>query len=269
MTTAERYALQKRNQATLRQVNDLLLREADTVLGKAEGLAQQETGGYLRKVVPGMIDRYGKVNAAAAMKYYDAQRAEWLKGVNRAPTTSAGRNRRIRQNQNRNAERFASAKLQGQLYVARMPKFDAITKSEGIIGYGMSLLQEAGFMSMKDEMANAMTRAVASYNRDTLLYNSALDPNVVGVQRVAELGACDFCQMVAFGRDGQVRVGSYAANWHNNCKCSIETLYEGDQPYKPDYYDDFETGAPDQSTEEFAASWEQFKKDFPQKFVSN
>ena len=271
-TTAERYALQKRNQATMEQVNRLLTNEAETVFAIADNMAQQEAGGFLRATVPGLIDKYGQVNAVAAMKYYDEQRALWLQDVNRAPTFSASRNRRIRQGQNRQAERFASAKLRAELYTATLPTFDPLAKSESIIGYGMQMLT-SGITAVAPELSNALTRAVGSYNRDTLLYNSALDPNVVGVQRVAEPNACKFCQMVAFGSKGsryKPRVTSYAVEWHNNCHCSIETLYAGDKPFRPDHYNNFEYGMTglEKTTEQAAADWEQFKQQYPQKFVS-
>lgn len=221
----------------MRRVNELVDRASRTIIGRASGITdRQELGGFLRSVVPGLIDRYGAVNAVAAREYYDQQRMAALGRVAPASTRSG------RRNQSRAADRVAAARTRGQIYVATIPKFDALKKAEPIIGYGMSLYQTNGFDTMNDEVANALTRAVASYNRDTLLYNSALDDAVVGVQRVAEPDACDFCQITAFDSFGGVRVTDYAVEWHNNCRCSIETIYSGDRLYRPDYYDDFTYG---------------------------
>jgi hypothetical protein len=92
-----------------------------------------------------------------------------------------------------------------------------------------------------------MTRAVGSYNRDTILYNAGLDDAVVTVQRVAEADACAFCALMAFsstrsasGQSLDVRTTQYAVDFHARCRCSIETLYEGDDPIRPPYYDQFE-----------------------------
>lgn len=228
----ERYDAIRRNQATMRQVNTLIERESTQVLSLAEQFGQQEMGGYLRTVIPGLLDRYGNVNATAAMAYYDEQRL----------------NARLRLDMsNRRADRLAAKKLQAQLYVARLAPVDSQALAEPIIGTGMKALMSDGFGAMRDQVNNALTRAVASYNRDTILYNASLDESVVTVQRVAEANACAFCALMAFsstqsasGAPLDVRTTSYAVDFHNNCHCSLETLYEGDTPIRPDYYDQFE-----------------------------
>lgn len=240
-TAREKYDAARRNQATMLQVEEALTEESLGILNLARDLTnQQDMGGYLRQVVPGLIDRWGMVNAAAAMRYYDEQRTAYL------AARSASLNRQVRNNQRRRAERFARARLQAAVYTARMPEFNAIRKAEPVIGYGMQIFNQFGFDRMRQDITNAMTRAVASYNRDTMLYNSALDSAVVKVQRVAEPNACGFCRTLAFkswraetGKDG-VRTADYAIDFHSNCRCSIETLYEGDEAIRPEYYDQFE-----------------------------
>ena len=230
----ERYDLIRRNQATMAQVDTLLEREANKVLSLAEQFGQQQMGGYLRTVVPGLLDRYGNVNAVAAMKYYDEQRMLAFE-------------RTKLKDYRRGSQREAAAKLKAQIYVARMAPVDSKALAEPIIGTGMKALMADGFGEMRQAVNNAMTRAVASYNRDTILYNAGLDSAVITVQRVAEPTACAFCALMAFssqrsasGDALDVRTTSYAVDFHNNCHCSIETLYEGDEPIRPDYYDQFE-----------------------------
>lgn len=227
----QKYEAVRRNQANLRQVNALMLKESTTVLGQAEGLDQQNLGGFLRGVVPGLIDRYGKINAVVAMQYYDEQRLAAL----------------ARQESRTRAQRSAAARLRGQVYKAKMPEFNAPQVAEPIIGYGMSKFMSEGFAPMREAVTNSLTRAVASYNRDTLLYNASLDDAVITVQRVAEPNACAFCALMAFsstrsaaGKPLDVRTTSYAVDFHDHCNCTIETIYEGDEPIRPDYYDKFE-----------------------------
>jgi hypothetical protein len=250
----------------MRQVNRLVLQESSRVLATASNVtSQQEMGGFLRATVPGLIDRYGKVNAAAARRYYDEQRLAAFKG------TAPGATRSARVGARRAAERVAAARTRSALYVAKLPKFDAIAKSETIVNYGMALFMGSSVEAMQNEVGNALTRAVASYNRDTLLYNSALDDAVVGVQRVAEPNACDFCQTVAFDSYGGARVTDYAIEFHNNCQCSIETIFEGDKPFRPDYYDDFEYGDKTANAPEGAyrtEGWGDFRSQFMKNYVS-
>jgi hypothetical protein len=235
-TAAELYALARRNQATMRAVENEMKREALQVLTVAEGLTQQQMGGFLRSTVPGLVDKYGQVNATAAMNYYNERRLLSL-----PRNLGAISSRQARQNITRRASNRATAELRSQVFLAQRPAVNPVQLAQSPINYAMKVYQGSGYDPMRNELTNALTRAVASYNRDTILYNSALDEAVVGVQRVAEAGACGFCQTLALGTIEPARsVPSYAVEYHNNCRCSIETLYEGDRPIRPEYYEDFE-----------------------------
>jgi hypothetical protein len=233
----ELYLLARRNQASMRAVENELKRTTVRVLGAAEGLGQQQMGGFLRSVAPGLIDRFGQVNATAAARYYTDRKIAWLSSRNSGGLAS----RQARQNVRRQASNRAAAELRSQLTLARRPAFNAVELSQSPVNHAMSLLQRGGFGSMRDGFTNSLTRAVASYNRDTILYNSALDNDVVGVQRVAEPGACGFCRLRAIGSISRGRsIPTFAVEYHDNCRCSIETLYPGDEPIRPDYYKEFE-----------------------------
>jgi hypothetical protein len=69
-----KYELSQRNQANMKAVETLLEREANSVLLAGQELGRQEMGGFLRTIVPELIRKYGNVNGAAAVKYYDQQR---------------------------------------------------------------------------------------------------------------------------------------------------------------------------------------------------
>lgn len=237
----ERYLASQRNQANMRAVETLLEREAITVIDTGRELERQELGGFLRTVVPSLVDRYGNINATAALQYYDQQREAWEK-ANPALVRQLSRDARRGQQ-----TRFASAATRGAIYRATRPEFNPVDITDPIIGFSMARFTEDGFGAMRDQVVSAMTRAVAAYNRDTVLYNSALDPGVITVQRVAEPKACAFCRLMAFsstrsaaGQPLDVRTTQYAVDFHDRCRCSIETIYQGDSPIRPDYYDDFE-----------------------------
>lgn len=242
-----KYEAAKRNQASIQQVNELLVNESNALLGRALGFDQQQLGGFLRQVVPGLVDKYGNINGALALQYYDEQRLIALTNLGSSVS------RQVRKGLSRKAERVAAAMTQGQIYKATLAQLNPIDMSEPIIGWGMQRFMEEGHDAMVTGVNNAMTRAVASYNRDTILYNAGLDPAVMSVQRVAEPTACGFCQLMAFRSnkavyrsDGSynmadnVRTADYAIDFHDNCHCSIETLYLGDKPIVPDYYAKFE-----------------------------
>lgn len=229
--TRLKYELSQRNQANMRAVETLLEREANSVLLAGQELSRQEMGGFLRTVVPELIRKYGNVNGSAAVKYYDQQRLLY---------TQRGLS-------SRTASRAAAKKTQSAMYFAKMAKIDHNKLADPIVGYSMARFTEAGFDVMRDQAVSAMTRAVGSYNRDTILYNAGLDEAVVTVQRVAEADACAFCALMAFsstrsasGKSLDVRTTQYAVDFHDRCRCSIETLYEGDNPIRPPYYDQFE-----------------------------
>ena len=225
-----RYEMARRQQSVLDQVNRLGIRDTRSLLAPAQGLGQQEMGGYLRTTIPGLVDRYGNVNATAAVRAYDE-----ISLRHRARLGARVSNRR------------AAKVIQGQVYKARLPIVDVAAKAEPIIGAGMAAYVKDGFEAMVPEGENALTRAWGSYMRDAVYYNAGLDDSVITVQRVAEPGACAFCALMAFsstasaaGKSLDVRTTSYAVDFHNHCRCTIETLYEGDEPIRPDYYDDFE-----------------------------
>lgn len=244
----QRYEAARRNQSNMAKVEQLLLDEATPALRAGRNLGQQAMGGFLREVIPGLVDKWGNVNAAVAVQYYDEQRLAWLRNNPGAPLTTRSARKQNQQNRSRQADRIAGAKLRGAVYKATLPTTNPLAVSEPIIGKGMAKFMSDGFDSMAETVNNAMTRAVASYNRDAILYNAGLDDAVLSVQRVAEPNACAFCALMAFssersvsGAPLDVRTTSYAVDFHNNCRCSLETLYEGDSPIRPDYYDQFES----------------------------
>lgn len=241
--TYERFRFEqtKRQEAVIRQVDTLVKNEGAKLAQVAQSFGQQEYGGFLRAVVPNLIDKYGQVNATAAVDFYQDTRTAWFTGKSRSS------NREIRKGQSRRADRFASAVTQGQLATASgyraqfADDYKLAEKSDRVINWAMKVRQESGHEPSVSAMNNALTREVAMFHRDTVLFNSALDPFVSKVQRVAQASACEFCRLMALGSTrGTVRTTDYAAKFHDNCHCTIQPLYDGEEPIRPDYYDDFE-----------------------------
>lgn len=237
-----RYEVARQNQANLDHVNQLLLQDSRNVLSVGENFGQQEFGGLLRQSVPALITKYGGVNATLAMQYYQQTREMWLNTYGKDLAGVSSNARRTRET------RYATARTRGLLqFEARMPKYDVQAKAEPVIGYAMQAFMGQGFPAAQTAAQNAMTRAVASFHRDAILYNAGLDEAVISVQRVAQPDACAFCAMMAFssersvsGKPLDVRTGQYAVDFHDHCNCTIETLYEGDTAIRPSYYDKFE-----------------------------
>lgn len=209
-----RRALALENRRTMLHVSTLLKAEATNVLANGDGLGQQDLGGFLRTVLPGLIARYGNVNAVTAANYYDQVRQVSVK--------------------------------KGKSYKSALPTFDATERSRTLVDYGMATFQKAGFGGLPDLLAQALTYPVAQYNRETIDYNAGLDSSAKTVQRIAEPNACAFCALMAFstttsaeGRTIGTRTFSYAPDFHDNCHCTVEVIFEGQDPIVPDYYKDF------------------------------
>lgn len=237
-----RYEQQRQQEAAMRRVDVLIGEQSATIASVGATLPQQEYGGFLRSVLPSLIDEYGKINATAAIQYYNNIRNQWLTTYGEQARTQASRSAVRAQ-----ATRAAVAQTQGALAVAQgyaaryADDYDALGKASTVINHVMKVRAKEGQNASVEAMRNALTREVAMYHRDTILFNSALDKSVDRVQRVAQAGACDFCRLMALGSTrGTVRTSTYAARFHNNCQCTITPLFKGESPVRPDYYDQFE-----------------------------
>ena len=211
---ATRKALALRNRNSMLHVSTLMKVEAKKVVAQGSNLGQQDFGGFLRTVVPAIVSRYGGLNASVAADYYDTVRQDFAKS--------------------------------SKPYKAILPTFDATGRSLTLVNYGMASFMKTGFDSVMELLPEAMTYTVADYNRETIAYNARSDSGSKTVQRIAEPGACAFCALLAFSTtssaEGEAigtRTFSYAPDFHNNCHCTVEVVFEGEDPIVPDYYADF------------------------------
>lgn len=268
------YELTRQQEAVLAQVNKLATDKATTAVNVGANWGQQEFGGLLRAVIPNVLDQYGSVNAQAALDFYNAQQDAWYqqnKPVADGLSRDATRGRGQRYAQARTKSAVAIAK-DGSKYVAQLADdYKTAAKSEAVIGFAMKVRAKDGHAAGVSAMNNAITREVASYHRDTVLFNAALDPYVSRVQRVAQANACSFCRLMALGStNGKVRTSSYAVHFHSHCHCTIQPLFQGDEPVRPDYYDQFESeyvqatsewnGGSVSSSKQVLANWREIQK---------
>lgn len=240
-----KYEQQLQQETVIKQVNDLITASATTVVSAGANLGQQDYGAFLRTVIPELLDQYGNVNATAAIEYYNQMRDQWFTLYGESARRTAGRDA-ARTAQQRYAAAVTGSKIKvatnAETFAATYaPTYDVASKTDAVMNFAMKVRAKYGHEASVQAMNNALTREVAMYHRDTVLFNSAIDPYVNRVQRVAQATACEFCRLMALGsRDGKVRVSTYAAKFHDNCHCTIQPLFEGDQPVRPDYYDKFE-----------------------------
>lgn len=242
-----RYALAKRNTATLSDIFDLSTEEVRTVLAPAINLEREYYAGYARKTLPAILDKWGNVAGTAAIQHYEAARTAWTIAHSYRDTvgvfTAEGPYTITRLGNNIRRERnFATAAVRGRIYQARIANMSTAELANSVIDQAMAAWVRSGPLAGTDAAANAMTRQVGAYYRDTMLYNAGLDSAVAGVQRVVNQNGCAWCKTLAVGGVGRRKavVLDYAAHFHDHCKCTIETLFAGDKPLRPDYYDDIE-----------------------------
>jgi hypothetical protein len=267
------YELTRQQERILAEVNKLATDQATSAVSIGAAFDQQEFGGLLRQVMPNLLDEFGQINSTAALDFYQQQANAYWEANKANP---AGLSRDARRSRETN---FARARTRSAIglntnqdkYVALLAdNYDTAAKSERVIGWTMKVRAKDGHQAAVGAMNNAITREVASYHRDTVLFNAALDPYVSRVQRVAQATACEFCRLMALGStNGRVRVSSYAVKFHDHCHCTIQPLFDGEDPIRPDYYDEFESeytqaksewNGSNAGTKQTLANWREIQK---------
>ena len=116
-----------------------------------------------------------------------------------------------------------------------------------MLDYAIASNFTTGKNKMFEVVFNGITNIVADYARETILENAEADTaTTVTVQRVAEPNACAFCAMLAVQTLTFTAIGTpedfttFENEWHNNCNCSLETVFDDQPPIRPSYYDKME-----------------------------
>lgn len=204
-----------KNQLAMQRINILASNETRSVLTTALDMTFNEQASFVRTVFPTIVTKYGNISAVSGMHHYDEMRS--LRDI------------------------------PGAVFEAKLPSLNYIEKIDKTLGYAISRNYNDGIEAMARLLIDEVTLYVSDYNRDTISFNASNDKQVVSVQRVAEADACAFCMTIAlnqytFAVDGNsgLDVTDFQDEYHANCQCSVEAIYENEPPIRPDYYDNFQ-----------------------------
>lgn len=179
-------------------------------------LSQQGAGSAVRTIATGTLDQFSNLATSAAVQSYNELRSIGVPEAMANLMVSRG-----------TAEAF----------IAQPVAVDVATTVEPIIGGTMKKFSQGSFVEAQSFLGVAVARAIGNVYRETQAKNAERDPRAVGYQRVASAGACSFCLVVAlnqytsYGEDG---------GYHTHCSCSSVPIFKGQEPFRADYFDDFE-----------------------------
>lgn len=217
MTSRAILASVKRNQTNLKRVGILAQQEVRSVFRISAGLSELDTIKLVRDTVPVIATRYGTVNASASAIHYGEMREIGL------------RDKKVKS------------------FNPIVPALAFSGKVDSLLDFGIASNFTTGKSKMAEIIFNGITNVVADYARETIQYNAEADTATsVTVQRVAEPNACAFCVMLAVQPLTFDGIGSpedftvYENEWHNNCNCSNEVVFDTQSLIRPSYYDKME-----------------------------
>jgi hypothetical protein len=179
-------------------------------------LSSQEAGGAVRTIATGTVQQFGQVATVTATSSYQALRDIGMNDALANLIASTGR---------------------ADAYLAQPIPVAAANRVDSVVGQTMKKYSQGQFVAAQSFLGQAVARVVGNIYRETQVTNSERDPRAVGYQRVASAGACSFCLTVALN---QYTTFEQSGGYHTHCSCSSVPIFKGQQPYRPDYYDDFE-----------------------------
>lgn len=180
-------------------------------------LGQQEAGGIIRTLATGTIENVGTFATQAAVDMYNRLREL---GV-----TSAL------------AERMVNAGT-AESFIAQAIKVPTETLVEPVVGRAMQQYSQGKFLEAQTFLGQAVARAIGNVYRQTHVNNSERDPRATGYQRIASANACSFCLVVSLNKYTTFEA---SGGYHDNCSCTAVPIFKGQEAFRPDYYDEFQT----------------------------
>lgn len=198
--------LVKQDRAAMQRTASLAERIISEKLPDLSTLDQQAAGGVVRALATGTTYAVGNVATQASVASY---------GRFQAAVGATG---------------FQPKAL--DVPKATAPLLDAAV-GRSMVAYSQGMFEEAGTF-----LAVTVGRLVTNVYRQTMADNSDLDKSVVGYQRVASANACSFCALVALN---QYTSFEESGGYHDHCSCSTVPIFRSTSPYRPDYYDTFES----------------------------
>lgn len=207
--------------------------EVSKALPSLEALSQREAGGVFRTLATGTLERFGNVASVASTASYADMRAAAL----------------------------PSAKALGA-----KPSFTLdMDVADTVIGYAMSKFATGSFFEAGVQLATGVALAVSNTYRNNGINLANNDPKVQKYQRVASADACAFCAFAAT----TAGISAEAMNFdgfHDHCSCNVVPVFDGQDPFRPDYYSSFEDAsaqAMDEISAEKDATYTAFRQANP------
>jgi hypothetical protein len=218
-----------RNIDNITQVSEIARREMAGALSLTFTNNRNEFAGVVRRLGPSVLNNFGNISATSAVYHYQEMRDIALKNTIGLQLSNRARNRRF------NAQVAASQSVDIVKYIPTISSIDVPGKTESMISYALSKFDSNGYIGGQNAAIDYALREIAMANRDTVLFNATLDKSVQGVQRVADPNACAFCLTIALGGSR-----SFAADYHSDCRCTVEPIFKGQSDIRPAYYDSLE-----------------------------
>lgn len=213
-TQAQIQRLITRNSNNLLRVGILASNEVRQVLSTAGTLSFNDQAELVRSTIPAISERYGNISQVLALDYYSEYReANNVKGN----------------------------------FNPRETKLNYADKLDNLMGVGIALAYSENIGQMKNYLSDGITRITSAYNRDTILDNATFDSQAARIQRVANATACAFCVGLALNAELSEAIVTedliieYENDWHDNCGCTTEVIFEGQSRIRPSYYDSMES----------------------------
>lgn len=180
-------------------------------------LGQQEAGGVVRTIATGTVENVGAFATQAAVDMYNRLRELGLGEAMATRMVNAG-----------TAERFIAGTI-----TVNAPKL-----VEPVVGRTMQQFAQGRFVEAQAYLGQAVARTVANVYRQTHVANSEKDPVASGYQRVASANACAFCLVVSLNK---YTTFDASGGYHDHCSCTTVPIFKGQEAFRPDYYDEFQT----------------------------
>lgn len=198
-------ALIQQDKLLMNKVSTLATATVSKNLPDLSALSQDEAGGVFRTLSTGAITSFGSAASQTARLSYD-----------KMALATVGKSK------------FKAGALEN------FPEF-VTANVDPVVGFAMSKFQDGLFDEAGSSFSAAVGRAVSNSYRETSVQNTANDNRTRGAQRVASAGACAFCAFAA----AMAEIAIPEDGFHDHCSCSMVPVFDGEEAYRPAYYDDY------------------------------
>jgi hypothetical protein len=219
----------KRNTDNITQVSQVARREMSGAFSLNATKDRNEFAGVVRRLGPAALNNFANISATSAVYHYQEMKDIAFKNAIGLQLSRRAQNRRV------SAQLAASDSIDFNKYTPTIQSLDLDAKTGAMVAFALKKFDSNGYIGGQNAAIDYAIREIAMANRDTILFNSTLDSSIQGVQRVADPNACAFCLVTALGGSR-----SYATDYHDSCRCTVEPIFVGQSDIRPAYYDSLE-----------------------------